>query len=220
MPDELQNLKKAIVEGEDDLAGNLVQQALKQGFKPLDLVNKAIVPGIQEAGDLWKKNIYFQSDIVMSAEAFHAAMEVVKPLLTNTETGIAKKVVIGTVAGDIHNLGKIIVIAMLQGSGFNVIDLGEDVATTAFIDAVKEAKPDILGLGCYMTTTMLEMKKVMSSLKSNGLRDQIKVLIGGVPTSQEFADELGADGWGKDALDAVYKARQLTGGELNGKGTI
>jgi 5-methyltetrahydrofolate--homocysteine methyltransferase len=211
MPDKLQELKKAIVEGEDDLAVSLVQKALKKGSKPLDLVNKAIVPGIQEAGDLWKKNVYFQSDIVMSAEAFHGAMEVVKPLLTTKDTGIVKKVVIGTVAGDIHNLGKIIVIAMLQGAGFHVIDLGEDVPTSAFIDAVNKFKPDILGLGCYMTTTMQGMKEVVKNLKNNGLRDHVKVLIGGVPTSQEFADELGADGWGKDALDAVYKAKQLSG---------
>jgi methanogenic corrinoid protein MtbC1 len=200
-----------VVEGEDDLTLSLVEKALKEGLKPLALLNQAIVPGIQEAGELWKKNTYFQSDVIMSAEAFRVAMEVVEPLITVAEGANVKRVAIGTVAGDMHNLGKIIVIAMLRGAGFKVIDLGEDVPTSVFIDTVKASRPDILGLGCYMTTTMLEMKEVVKGIEKSGLRQDVKILIGGVPTSQNFADEIGADGWGKDALDAVDKARQLTG---------
>jgi 5-methyltetrahydrofolate--homocysteine methyltransferase len=210
MPYSPEELKNAILEGEDDLALDLVRKALDQGAEPLDLVNRAIVPGIQEAGELWKKNRYFQSDVIMSAEAFRIAMEVVEPLIGTGQTGNTRKVVIGTVAGDMHNLGKIIVIAMLRGAGFDVIDLGEDVPTSGFIDAVKAFKPDILGLGCYMTTTMLEMTEVVRKLNECELRDHVKVLIGGVPISQEFADEIGADAWGRDALDAVDRAKQLT----------
>ena len=210
MEDRLQELKKAVIDGEDELALNLVQEALAEDADPLTLLNQAIIPGIQAAGELWKKNIYFQSDVIMSTEAFRVVMEVVEPLLTSLETGNAKKVAIGTVAGDMHNLGKTIVIAMLRGAGFMVTDLGEDVPKSVFIAKVKEIKPDILGLGCYMTTTMIEMEEVINNLNTNDLRDNVKVLIGGIPTSQAFADEIGADGWGKDALDAVAKAKQLT----------
>lgn len=209
MPETLQALKKAVLEGEDDLALSLVRQSLQEGSPPLRIVSQAVVPGIQEAGELWKKNVYFQSDVIMSVEAFRVAMEVVEPLLTAIDTGQARKVLIGTVAGDMHNLGKMIVVAMLRGAGFSVTDLGEDVPTATFIESVKKLQPDILGLGCYMTTTMLEMKEVLKVLKDSGLRDSVKVLVGGVPTSQKFADEIGADGLGKDALDAVEKARQL-----------
>ena len=119
--------------------------------------------------------------------------------------------VIGTVAGDMHNLGKIMVNATLRGGGFDVIDLGEDVSKETFIKTVKEEKPDILGLGCYMTTTMLEMKEIINQLENEGLRNNVKVIIGGVPCTQEFADEIKADAWGKDAFDAVEKAKQVMG---------
>lgn len=207
----LQALKKAVLDGEDESALSLVQEALREGSQPAALVSEAIVPGIQEAGERWKENRYFQSDVIMSAEAFRVAMGVVEPLLTSPGTDTARKVAIGTVAGDMHNLGKTIVIAMLRGAGFRVTDLGEDVPVAAFLDAVKDLEPDILGLGCYMTTTMLGMTEVMRGLKDRGLRERVKVMIGGVPTSQEFADQIGADGWGRDALDAVDKAMKLTG---------
>ena len=215
MAETLKKLKKAVLEGEDDLALSLAQKALEEGAQPLAIVNEAIVAGIQEAGELWKKNEYFQTDMIMCAEAFRVAMEVVEPNIASGDTGTAGTFVIGTVAGDMHDLGKMMVIAMLRGAGFHVIDLGEDVPCKTFIDKVKEVKPDILGLGCYMTPTMVEMENVIKSLKESGLRDNVKVMIGGVPTSQQYADESGADAWGKDALDAVEKAQQLMkGGNL------
>ena len=209
--DILKNILDAVLTGDDDVALELVQKALKEGLKPLDIVNEGIVPGIQEAGELWKKNEYFQPDVVMSAEAFRVAMEIIEPLLSTDEIGAAGKVVIGTVEGDMHTLGKLMVVAMLRSAGFQVIDIGEDIAVTTFIEKVGEFNPDILGLGCYMTTTMLEMKKIIQKLQNDGIRNNIKVLIGGVPTTQEFADEIGADGWGKDAFDAAEKAKQLMG---------
>jgi methanogenic corrinoid protein MtbC1 len=213
--DTIKNLKKAVLEGEDDLALSLAQQSLEEGAQALVIVNEAIIAGIQEAGELWKKNEYFQTDMIMCAEAFRVAMEAVEPSITAGDTGSAGTFVIGTVAGDMHDLGKMMVNAMLRGAGFHVIDLGEDVPTSAFIDKVKEVNPDILGLGCYMTPNMVEMENIIKSLKENGLRDSVKVMIGGVPTSQQYADESGADAWGKDALDAVEKAQQLmSGGNL------
>ena len=212
MSGTLEKLKKAVLEGDDDLALSLAHESLDEGTRPLAIVNEAIVAGIQEAGELWKKNEYFQTDMIMCAEAFRAAMEVVEPNITAGETSTAGKFVIGTVAGDMHDLGKMMVIAMLRGAGFHVIDLGEDVSTNTFIDKIKEVKPDILGLGCYMTTTMAEMKNVIKNLEENGLRDSVKVMIGGVPTSQEYANESRADAWGKDASDAVEKAQRLMDG--------
>jgi len=207
----LKELENAILEGEDDLAQSLAQKALEENIQPLNIVNEGIVPGIEEAGVLWQKNEYFLPDVVMSAEAFKMAMEVIEPHLSAGEFGATGKVVIGTVAGDMHTLGKIIVMAMLRSAGFEVIDLGEDISIATFIEKVKELKPNILGLGCYMTTTMLDMKDIIKKLQENGLRNNVKVMVGGVPTSQEFADEIGADAWGKDALDAAEKAKKIMG---------
>jgi len=206
------NLKQAILEGYDDIAEDEANKAIKAGLEPIDIINYGIVPGIQEAGELWKKNEYFQSDIILSAEAFRIAMEIVEPNLKAEDKKKIGTIVIGTVKGDMHNLGKIMTNATLQSSGFEVIDLGEDVSSDMFIEKVKELEPDILGIGCYMTTTMGEMAKIIEMLEGEGIRNKVKVLIGGVPTTQEFADEIGADGWGKDAFDAIDKAKTLIGG--------
>ncbi|MFX1304975.1 MAG: B12-binding domain-containing protein [Promethearchaeota archaeon] len=205
----LKDLKEAVLKGDDDLAFELAQKALDNGEAPINIMKEGIVPGIQEAGELWKRNEYFQPDIVMSAEAFRMAMEVIEPKLSPQEFKGSGRVVIGTVAGDMHTLGKLMVKAMLRSGGFEVIDIGEDIPVATFLEKVKEYNPDILGLGCYMTTTMLEMKEILKSLQENGIRNDVKVMIGGVPCTQEFADEIGADAWGKDAFDAVEKAKKI-----------
>ncbi|MFW9820067.1 MAG: B12-binding domain-containing protein [Candidatus Thorarchaeota archaeon] len=207
----LSNLKDAVLEGDDEIAQELVKKALKEKIEPLKIVNEGIIPGIQEAGELWKQNVYFYTDIILCAEAFRLAMEVIEPKLSEGEIGTSGTILIGTVAGDMHNLGKIMVNATLRGGGFNVIDLGEDVSQDTFIQKIKEFNPNILGLGCYMTTTMLEMKELVSRLNNEGLRNTVKVMIGGVPITQEYADEIGADAWGKDAFDSVEKAKKLMG---------
>ncbi len=207
----LMELKKAVLEGDEDIAQELAEKALNEGIEPKTIVDQGIIPGIDEAGELWKRNEYFHTDIILCAEAFRLAMEVIEPKLSSGEKGGSGKILIGTVAGDMHNLGKIMVNATLRGGGFEVIDLGEDVSQDLFIQKIKELNPDILGLGCYMTTTMLEMKEIINKLNKEGLRNKIKLMIGGVPTSQEFADEIGADAWGKDAFDSVEKAKKLMG---------
>jgi 5-methyltetrahydrofolate--homocysteine methyltransferase len=209
MSDTLEKLRQCIVDGDDDMATALAEEALQSGVDVLEIVKTAITPGIEQAGKLWHENIYFMPDVVLSAEAFKAAMQVVKPHVQGRETSSIGKIIIGVVAGDMHDLGKSIVIAMLMGAGFDVIDLGVDVPAETFIEKAKELKPDILGIGCYMTTTMLELKEVVRSLNEHGLRDRIKIMIGGVPTTQQFADEIGADAWGRDALDTVVIAKQL-----------
>ena len=207
----LETVKQTIVDGDDDETVAQIEQALMEGIDPVKVLKQAIVPGIERAGELWHDNVYFMPDVVLSAEAFKAAMKAVEPHLAGREITKLGTVIMGVVAGDMHDLGKSIVIAMLTGAGFEVIDLGVDVPTETFIEKIGELKPDIMGVGCYMTTTMLELKAMLTFLEENGLRDKVKIMIGGVPTTQQFADEIGADAWGKDALDAVDKARKLMG---------
>ena len=207
----VETVKQTIVDGDDDGAVAQIEKALMEGIDPVKVLKQAIVPGIERAGELWHDNVYFMPDVVLSAEAFKAAMKAVEPHLAGREITKLGTVIMGVVAGDMHDLGKSIVNAMLTGAGFEVIDLGVDVPTKTFIEKISELKPDIMGVGCYMTTTMLELKAMITFLKDNGLRDKVKIMIGGVPTTQQFADEIGADAWGKDALDAVDKARKLMG---------
>ena len=211
MSETLEQIKQAIVDGDDDIAAEQTERALEEGVNPADIVKQAIVPAIEQTGQLWKDNVYFLPDVVLSTEAFKVAMGVVEAKLSDATTEKTGRFVMGVVAGDMHDLGKSIVIAMLTGAGFEVIDLGVDVPTEVFIEKAQALNPDILGVGCYMTTTMLELKDVMRLLGEKGLRNQLKVMIGGVPTTQTFADEVGADAWGKDALDAVEKAKNLMG---------
>ena len=205
-----QVISKAVTEGEDEEAVKRVEEALKAGLPPAEVMQRGIVAGISKAGELWKANEYFLPDVIMAADAFKAAMAILKPHMEGKEGARkGKKVAIGVVQGDVHDLGKSLVVAMLTSAGFEVIDLGIDVPSQKFIDAAREQRPDILGLGAYMTTTMLEMKGIIAELGKQGLRKNLKVMVGGVPTSQEFADQVGADAWGKDALDAMQKALKL-----------
>ncbi|MGA2490700.1 MAG: corrinoid protein [Anaerolineales bacterium] len=213
MSENYADISKAIVEGEDVKATELVEEALAEGLPPLDILNQGVVAGINKTGELWAANQYFLPDVILSADAFKAAMIPLEPKLKASRGGQSiNKFVIGVVQGDMHDLGKSLVCAMLTSAGFEVIDLGIDVPKEKFIEAVKQYKPAILGLGAYMSTTMLEMKDVIAELKNQGLRDGLKVVVGGVPTSQEFADEVGADAWGKDAMLAMQKALELVGG--------
>ena len=208
-----QAISQAVTTGEDEDAERLVNEALAAGLPPLAILQQGAVAGITRAGELWKVNEYFLPDVILAADAFKAAMGPLEPRLKEANGGLqGRKFVIGVVAGDMHDLGKGLVIAMLRSSGFEVIDLGIDVPNEKFIQAVREHKPDIVGMGAYMTTTMLGMKEIVAELELQGLRDGVKVLVGGVPTSQEFADEVGADAWGRDALDAMHKALELVGG--------
>ena len=206
-----QAISKAVTEGEDVQARQLVNEALAGGLPLLDILQQGVVAGITRAGELWKANQFFLPDVILSADAFKAAMEPLTPLLKQARGGSRGKFVIGVVAGDMHDLGKSLVGAMLTSAGFDVIDLGIDVPLAKFVQAVKEHQPVIVGLGAYMSTTMLEMKTVIAELQKQGLRTKVKVMVGGVPTSQEFADEVGADAWGKDALEAMSQALRLVG---------
>ena len=212
MSEKYEAIRNAVLEGEDDDARHLVEEALAESLPPLDILQKGVVAGITKTGELWKANEYFLPDVILSADAFKSAMEPLEPhLKEGGGDGSEKKFVIGVVEGDMHDLGKSLVNALLQSAGFEVIDLGIDVPKDKFISAIKEHNPAIVGMGAYMTTTMLEMKAIISEIEAQGLRSGLKVIVGGVPTSQEFADEIGADAWGKDAMVTMQKALDLAG---------
>jgi 5-methyltetrahydrofolate--homocysteine methyltransferase len=214
MSDEIYaTISRAVTEGEDEDAGRLVDEALAAGLPPLEILQRGVVAGITEAGELWQANEYFLPDVILAADAFEAAMAPLEPRLKEAKGGQASwTYVIGVVQGDMHDLGKSLVIAMLQSAGFKVVDLGIDVPAAKFVEAVREHKPEIVGMGAYMSTTMLEMEGIIAELEAGGLRNSTKVMVGGVPTSQEFADEIGADAWGKDALTTMQEALKLVGG--------
>jgi len=209
--DVLENLKKAIVEGDPDIAEQLAKEILDSRSDILEAINNAVVPGINQAGELWKQNEYFLSDVVMCGEAFKSAMNVLEkdPQIQNREK--IGKFLICTVEGDMHDLGKSIVVTMLKGAGFDVYDLGVNVPITTFIEKTKEVNPDIVGIGAYMSTTAAIMKDYVQALIDNGMRDDVKVMIGGVRTSEEYAKKQGADSWGRDGVDTAEKALDLMG---------
>lgn len=207
----MDQIKQSIIEGDDVAAKAAAEKALAEGLAPLEILNSGIVPGIETTGQLWQEGKYFLPDVILGAGAFKAATSVIEPLLKAGDASKVGKVALGVVAGDMHNLGITIVAAMLRGAGFEVQELGIDVPVATFIAKAKDAGTDILGMGAYMTTTMLVMKDVIEGLKNEKLRDKVKVMVGGAPLSQEYADDIGADAWGKDALDAVAKAKRLMG---------
>lgn len=209
MDQALEDLREAILKGEGDLAQVAAQECLKRGLAPLQIVHEAILPGIQRAGELWNQGEYFIPDIVMSAEAYKAAIALIELQLKKDSLGKLGRIVLGVVAGDMHDLGKNLVVTMMQAGQLEVVDLGVNVPVETFVRAVKEHRPQVLGLGAYMSTTMLTIRDVIAALKKEGLRDDLKVMVGGVPVTQKFADEVAADAYGHDAIDALEKAKSF-----------
>ena len=209
--DAMEKLKGAIVEGDIDLAEELAQGIIDSGENILEAINNAVVPGINKAGELWKQNEYFISDVVLCGEAFKSAMSILEkdPEIQNREK--IGKFLICTVEGDMHDLGKSIVVTMLKGAGFDVYDLGVNVSITTFIEKTKEFKPNIVGIGAYMSTTASTMKDYVQALVDNGLRDGVKVMMGGVRITDKYAKEQGADSWGRDGVDTAEKALVIMG---------
>ncbi len=204
----LEQIKEGIVEG--DPVSELVEEALATEA-PEKVLSEAIIAGIHRAGELWQEGKYFLPDVILAADSFKEAMAIVEPRLAGGGSAKVGKYMIGVVQGDMHDLGKSIVIAMLTSGGFDVIDLGCDVSIETFVERVKEHKPDIVGIGAYMSTTMLLMKDVIEALKEAGLRDGLRVMVGGVPVTAKYAEDVGADGWGRDALETLQNAQALLG---------
>lgn len=206
-------MSESVIEGEIERAEELARQALAEGVDPLEAIEQGYARGIREVGERFARGEYFLPHLAMGAEAMKAAMAVLEPELARRqkERTTLGRVVIGTVAGDIHEIGKTLVATMLSASGFAVTDLGVDVPTRRFVEVVREERPQILGLSALLTTTMLVQREVIAALEEAGLRDQVKVMVGGAPVTQAWADEIGADGYAEDAIGAVQRARQLLG---------
>ncbi len=205
----LETIYEAILNGDAKKADAEVAAALAANTPPEDILYKACIPAMEEVGRLFEEGEKFVPEMLISARAMQAAMNLLKPRLAQANIMTLGKVVVGTVAGDLHDIGKNLVGMMLEGSGFEVIDLGTDVGPQKFVDAVREHGPQVIGMSALLTTTMLSMGATIEALTEAGLRDQVKVLIGGAPITQDFADKIGADGFAPDASSATRKAKAL-----------
>lgn len=206
---DLQRLYTAIVEGDAPGAKDAVRSALAEGIGPQALLEGTMIPAMDEVGRLFESSEYFVPELLIAARAMKAGLELIRPLLAEAGTAPVGRVVIGTVRGDLHDIGKNLVAAMLEGGGFEVIDLGVDVAPDRFVEAIKNQTPQLVCLSALLTTTMPGMKTTIEALKAAGVRADVKVLIGGAPVTQRYADEIGADGFSDNASGAVRLARSL-----------
>jgi 5-methyltetrahydrofolate--homocysteine methyltransferase len=206
---DLNLIIEAIVAGNAATARSVVEQALADQVDPLRLVNEFMAPAMDEVGRRFECSQYFVPELLLSARAMKAALELIRPLLIARGSEPAGRVVIGTVRGDLHDIGKNLVAAMLEGGGFEVIDLGVNVAPETFAATAKAKGAHIVALSTLLTTTMPSMRSTIEALTASGLRDQVKVLIGGAPITPKYADEIGADGYSDNAADAVNLARRV-----------
>lgn len=205
---DLKALTEAVISGDAKRAREVTEQALASGMDPLELVNDHMVPAMSEVGRRYECNEYFVPELLISARAMKASLELIRPLLTASGRQPMARVAIGTVKGDLHDIGKNLVAAMLEGGGFEVLDLGVNVSPDQFVAAVREKNAQIVAMSALLTTTMPSMKTTIEALQSAGLRKQVKVIVGGAPITQRYADEIGADGFSENAPGAVTLARQ------------
>jgi 5-methyltetrahydrofolate--homocysteine methyltransferase len=201
-------LYTAVLEGDAQTARNVTQQALSEGVEPQKLVTEFMIPAMDEAGRRFECNDYFVPELLIAARAMKASLELIRPLLIQSGAQPTGRVVIGTVKGDLHDIGKNLVAAMLEGGGFEVFDLGVDVSPEKFVAAVNANNANIVALSALLTTTMPAMRATVEALKQAGVRQKVKVMIGGAPVTQKYADEIGADGYSENAASAVALARK------------
>ncbi len=209
----LEQISQSLVDGDPDATEALAKQALDEGLEPLVIIREGLMPGMNIVGDFFARGDYFLPDLIIAADGMKRAMELLEPELTARQQALEAPgvIVIGTVKGDIHEIGKSLVATMLSANGFKVYDLGVDVPVAVFIDKVKETNANLLGLSALLTTTMTMQREVIKQLVNAGLRDQVKVLVGGAPVTRSWAEEIGADGYAEDAMGAVALAKRLAG---------
>lgn len=208
---DFENIKKAVVDMEGEKVKNLVTKSLKNKQPPEQILENGLIAGMKEVGKLFSSKEYFVPEVLMASEAFYAGFDLVGPLIKTKQMKEKRKIVIGVVEGDIHDIGKNIVKVMLEASGYQVIDLGKDVPVEKFIETVGIENPNILALSALMTTTMMKMQDVIKGLEQKKLRNKVKVIIGGAPANEDFAKRIGADGYGEDASAAVSLVEELIG---------
>ena len=206
-------LYEAILTGDNHVAVETTQQALDDGVDAQEINDEAMIPAMAEVGERFENEDYFVPELLLSARAMKAALVLLRPLLAGNKAATKGRVVIGTVKGDLHDIGKNIVVAMLEGAGYDVVDLGTDVLPEKFAATVKEANADLLGLSALLTVTMPAMKTTIDALEDAGVRDLVKVMVGGAPLSAEYARQIGADGYADNATAAVRVANELAGSE-------
>ena len=204
-------LYDAILNGDAKKAHAATEAALAAGAVPLQLISESMVQAMDEVGRLFEAEEYFVPELLLAGRAMRSALEILRPLMTASGDKLSTRVVLGTVKGDLHDIGKNIVGSMLEGGGFEVIDLGSDVSPEKFVAAVEEQKPQIVCLSALLTVTMPDMKTTIDALKTAGLRSQVKVLIGGAPVTMQYAKEIGADGYSENASGAVSLVKSLLG---------
>lgn len=207
----LEKIASNLYDGEDGQVAELVQEALDQGMGPGEVLSGGLIAGMDEVGKDFKAGDLFVPEVLIAARAMHAGMAVLRPLLAEGEVPTAGKCLIGTVQGDLHDIGKNLVRMMLEGAGFEMVDLGTDVKADAIVEAVREHQPVLLGMSALLTTTMVNMRSIIEALTEAGLRDSLKIMIGGAPVTAAFAEEIGADAYAPDAASAVDVARSLAG---------
>jgi 5-methyltetrahydrofolate--homocysteine methyltransferase len=206
---ELWKLHDAILNGDAKTAVAVTKEALAENVSPLELVQKYMVPAMDQVGQRFECEEYFVPELLLAARAMKGSLELIRPLLVASGVEPVGRVVIGTVKGDLHDIGKNLVSAMLEGGGFDVIDLGADVSPEKFVNAVKERGAKIVALSALLTVTMGSMKTTIQALKDAGVREGVKVMVGGAPVTEQFAEEIGADGYSENASSAVALARRL-----------
>jgi len=206
---DLRRISEALVAMNEKKVKELVREALDKGVFAKEILNEGLIPGMDIVGEKMESGDMFIPEVLMSAKAMSAAVEILKPLLGDEGLTAAGKVVIGTVKGDLHDIGKNLVVMMLESAGFEVHNLGVDIGPEDFVKAIKEKEPNLLALSALLTTTMSMMKQTIDAVTESGLRERVKVMIGGAPVTQKFADEIGADGYAPDAGSANKLAKDL-----------
>jgi 5-methyltetrahydrofolate--homocysteine methyltransferase len=209
MSHHLEIIRNAVIDGKHREIEDLVRAAIENGVKPEAIINDAMIGGMDVVGKRFSQNQIFVPEMLVSAFTMQKGLGLIKPFLKGQETQPKGTIIMCTVKGDIHEIGKNLVIMMLEGSGFHVIDLGVDITVEKLIQKVEEIKPNVLGLSALLTTTMPEMKKAIDELIARGLRDRVNVMVGGAPVNAAFAEKIGADAYGKDAAEAVEISRRF-----------
>ena len=205
----MQEISAALIEGEDDEVDELTKQALDGGITAVEIMDDGLIAGMGIVGIKFRENIIFVPEVLACARAMKAGMAHIEPILSASGIESIAKVIMGTVKGDLHDIGKNLCIMMLRGAGFEVIDLGVDTAPDEFLDAVEENDAELMGMSALLTTTMPNMGRTIEAFIDAGMRDDVQIMVGGAPVTQEFADDMGADGYGKDAVACVELAKRL-----------